>query len=74
MQWLGPIASESPEFLVALLFAWRADAGAGLRTLVSSKVNQWTLLVGTLSLVYSVASGTLQRLVRCGAAGAAANR
>jgi cation:H+ antiporter len=58
VQWLGPIASESPEFLVALLFAWRADAAAGLRTLVSSKVNQWTLLVGTLSLVYSIASGT----------------
>jgi len=57
VQWLGPIASESPEFLVALLFAWRADAAAGLRTLVSSKVNQWTLLVGTLSLVYSIASG-----------------
>ncbi len=62
VQWLGPIASESPEFLVALLFAWRADPAAGLRTLVSSKVNQWTLLVGTLSLVYSVASGALHPL------------
>jgi cation:H+ antiporter len=57
VQWLGPLASEAPEFLVAILFAWRADAAAGLRILVSSKVNQWTLLVGTLSLVYSVASG-----------------
>jgi cation:H+ antiporter len=54
VQWLAPLASESPEFLVALLFAWRGMAGAGLRTLVSSTVNQWTLLVGTLGLVYRI--------------------
>jgi cation:H+ antiporter len=29
-----------------------------LSTLVSSKVNQWTLLVGTLPLVFAVAAGT----------------
>jgi cation:H+ antiporter len=57
VQWLAPLASESPEFLVALLFAWRGVASAGLRTLVASKVNQWTLLIGTLGAVYSVASG-----------------
>ena len=57
VQWLAPLASESPEFLVAILFAWRGDAAAGMRTMVSSKVNQWTLLVGTLPLVYSVALG-----------------
>lgn len=54
VQWLAPLASESPEFLVALLFAWRGMAGAGLRTLVSSLVNQWTLLVGTLGVVYRI--------------------
>jgi cation:H+ antiporter len=57
VQWLAPLASETPEFLVALLFAWRGLASAGLRTLVASKVNQWTLLVGTLGLAYSVALG-----------------
>ena len=59
VQWLAPLASESPEFLVALLFAWRGAARAGLRTLVASKVNQWTLLIGTLGAVYSIASGGL---------------
>ena len=54
VQWLAPLASEAPEFLVALMFAWRGLAGAGLRTLVSSTVNQWTLLVGTLGLVYRI--------------------
>jgi cation:H+ antiporter len=58
VQWLAPLASEAPEFVVALLFAWRGLAGAGLRTLVASKVNQWTLLIGTLGVAYSVALGT----------------
>lgn len=54
VQWLAPLASEAPEFLVALLFAWRGLAVAGLRTLISSTVNQWTLLVGTLGVVYRI--------------------
>jgi cation:H+ antiporter len=59
VQWLAPLASETPEFLVALLFVWRGDAAAGMRTLVSSKVNQWTLLVATLPAVFSLGAGHL---------------
>ena len=33
------------------------NTNAGLGTLVSSKVNQWTLLVGTLPIVFALASG-----------------
>jgi cation:H+ antiporter len=62
VQWLAPLASEAPELLVAGLYAWRLDTNAGLGTLVSSKVNQWTLLVGTLPIVFAVASGGLQGL------------
>jgi len=58
VQWLAPLASEAPELLVAGLYAWRLNTDAGLGTLVSSKVNQWTLLVGTLPLVFALASGT----------------
>ncbi len=57
VQWLAPLASEAPEFLVALLFAWKGLAGAGLGTLVASKVNQWTLLIGTLGAAYSLSLG-----------------
>jgi len=57
IQWLAPLASESPEFIVAILFAIRGNARAGLGTLISSKVNQWTLLIGMLPLVYSVSMG-----------------
>lgn len=62
VQWLAPLASEAPEFVVVALFAWRGAAGAALGTLVSSKINQWTLLVAMLPLVYSVALGESQAL------------
>jgi cation:H+ antiporter len=62
VQWLAPIASEAPELLVAGLYAWRLKTGDALTTLVSSKVNQWTLLVGTLPLVFAIASGSLHGL------------
>jgi cation:H+ antiporter len=58
VQWLAPLASESPELLVAGLYAWRLNTNAGLGTLVSSKVNQWTLLVGTLPIVFAIASSS----------------
>jgi len=57
VQWLAPLASEAPELLIAGLYAWRLNTNAGLGTLVSSKVNQWTLLVGTLPIVFAIASG-----------------
>jgi len=62
VQWLAPIASEAPELLVAGLYAWRLNTNAGLGTLVSSKVNQWTLLVGTMPIVFALRSGSLHGL------------
>jgi cation:H+ antiporter len=62
VQWLAPLASEAPELLVAGLYAFRLNTNAGLGTLVSSKVNQWTLLVGTLPIAFAVASGTFDGL------------
>ncbi|HWP65604.1 MAG TPA: sodium:calcium antiporter [Candidatus Limnocylindria bacterium] len=59
VQWLAPLASESPEFIVCILFAWRGLASAGISTMVSSKVNQWTLLVGALPLVFSISAAHL---------------
>jgi cation:H+ antiporter len=62
VQWLAPLASESPEFIVAIIFATSGKATAGLRALLSSKVNQWTLLVGMLPLAYSVGGAGLTPL------------
>lgn len=62
VQWLAPLASEAPEFLVASIWATRRHVQAALGALISSKVNQWTLLVGTLPIVYSIACGRLAAL------------
>lgn len=59
MQWLAPIASEAPEFTVAIMFALRGHAGLALGSLLSSKLNQWTLLVGMIPGVYALSAGTL---------------
>jgi cation:H+ antiporter len=62
VQWLAPLASEAPELLVAGLYAWRLWVTNGLTTLISSKVNQWTLLIGTLPLVFAISSRSLNGL------------
>ena len=59
VQWLAPLASESPEFIVAIVYALKGKPGASMGTLISSKVNQWTLLVGMLPLAYSLSAGHL---------------
>jgi cation:H+ antiporter len=63
VQWLAPLASESPEFIVAILFALRAQPGISMGALLSSKVNQWTLLIGMLPVVYAVSAGQFGPMV-----------
>jgi cation:H+ antiporter len=62
VQLVAPLASEAPELLIAGLFAWRLNTNAGFGALVSSKVNQWTLLVGTLPIVFAISSASLHGL------------
>jgi cation:H+ antiporter len=57
IQWIAPLASESPELVVVLVLVSKARSSAGFNALISSKLNQWTLLIGTLAVVYSVAFG-----------------
>jgi cation:H+ antiporter len=58
VQWLAPLASEAPEFIVAILFAARGKGTAAIATLISSKINQWTLLVGSLPIAYLAGGGS----------------
>jgi cation:H+ antiporter len=62
VQWLAPLASEAPEFIIAAVLAARGKAMAGMLMLISSKVNQWTLLIGTLPLAYSISGHTFSPL------------
>jgi cation:H+ antiporter len=57
IQWFAPLASEAPELTVAAILASRGRALAAMVMLISSKVNQWTLLIGSLPVAYSI-SGT----------------
>ena len=58
VQWLAPIASEAPEVIVSVMFALRGMGGLALVSLISSKLNQWTLLVGMIPGVYGVSTGS----------------
>jgi cation:H+ antiporter len=59
IQWIAPLASESPEIIVATLFSLRANPQAGLTTLISAEVNQLTLLIGSMVFIFSVSAGQL---------------
>lgn len=62
IQWLAPLASEAPAVTVAILFVLSARAAAGMTTMISDKINQWTLLVGMLPLAMSFGAGGLMAL------------
>lgn len=58
VQWVAPLASETPEFIAVLLLAHKLQGAAALGALISSKINQWTLLVGVLPLVFAISTGS----------------
>lgn len=57
VQWLAPLASEAPEFIIAVMFALRGMGAAAIGTLIASKVNQWSLLVGSLPVAHVLGGG-----------------
>jgi cation:H+ antiporter len=57
VQWLAPLSSEAPEFIIAMIFAARGKGAFAMATLISSKVNQWTLLVGSLPVAFVLGGG-----------------
>lgn len=58
VQWLAPLASEAPELIVAVLFAARGKSAAAIGLLIAAKVNQWTLLVGSLPIAHLLGGGS----------------
>lgn len=59
VQWIAPLASETPEFVVAVVFTLRLQASMALGSLLAAKLNQWTLLVGMIPLVFALSHGAL---------------
>jgi cation:H+ antiporter len=58
VQWVAPFLSEFPEKVSAFYWARTVKrAPMGLMNMVSSNINQWTLLVGMIPVVFSISSG-----------------
>ncbi len=57
VQWLAPLASESPELIVIIILTLRGYSSWGIGALASSEVNQLTLLVATIPVAYSIGAG-----------------
>lgn len=58
IQWIAPLVSEAPEGISA--FYWARDhsrASIALMNLVSSNINQWTLLAAMLPMILSISMG-----------------
>lgn len=62
VQWIAPFATETAELIPACIFAYRQRPDQGLGTLLSSKINQWTLLVGGVPIAYAISNGGLSGL------------
>ena len=60
IQWVAPFLSEFPEFLSAYRWARTVrHAPMALMNVVSSNINQWTVLAGMIPVVYSLSLGRL---------------
>lgn len=58
VQWIAPFLSEFPEMLSALRWARTVErASMALMNMVSSNINQWTLLAAMLPIVFSISRG-----------------
>ena len=63
IQWIAPFLSEFPESVTAFVWAAMITAAAmGLGNLLSSKLNQWTLLIATIPIAYSLGAGHVQTM------------
>jgi cation:H+ antiporter len=60
VQWLAPFVSEFPEKVSAFYWARTVDrASTALMNMVSSNINQWTLLAAMLPITYSLSRGAV---------------
>ncbi|MBI1746293.1 MAG: hypothetical protein HYR55_06860 [Acidobacteria bacterium] len=64
VQWVAPFLSEFPEKLSAFNWARRPNmAPMALMNMVSSNINQWTMLAAMLPVIYSISRGTVSPIL-----------
>jgi cation:H+ antiporter len=60
IQWFAPVISEFPELASTFYFARQSEkAPIAIMNIASSNINQWTLLVAMLPIVYSLSLGSV---------------
>ncbi len=63
IQWFAPVISEFPELASTFYFARQHEnASVALMNIVSSNINQWTLLVAMLPIVFSMSRGAVSAI------------
>jgi cation:H+ antiporter len=64
VQWMAPVVSEFPEMASTFYWARTVErAPMALMNMVSSNINQWTLLAAMLPIIYSISSGAIEPIV-----------
>ena len=58
LQWIVPVATETPELVVAVVLLTHHRAGQAVAVLLAGAVSQYTLALGTLPIAYVVGAGT----------------
>ena len=63
VQWVAPFLSEFPEKLSAFYWARKVStANVALMNMVSSNINQWSILSGLIPVIFVISSGHIQPL------------
>lgn len=64
VQWVAPFLSEFPEKLSAFYWARKVStANVALMNMVSSNINQWSILAAMIPIVYVISAGKVQPLM-----------
>jgi len=64
LQWMSPVVSEFPEMASTFYWARTVErAPIALMNMVSSNINQWTLLPGLLPVIFSLSAGRASAIV-----------
>jgi cation:H+ antiporter len=54
LQWVAPLLSEFPEFFTVIYWSNQGRAQQAFMNIVAAKINQWTLLIAMVPLVFAI--------------------
>jgi cation:H+ antiporter len=64
VQWVAPFLSEFPEKLSAFYWARKVStANVALMNMVSSNINQWSILTAMIPIIFAISAGSMRPLI-----------